>query len=59
MKKPIAFLLFPLTFFLALIGALLEPTFLGELAWLWSVVAVLGGFTVAGSILRKARRGSD
>lgn len=56
MKKPIALLLFPVTFLVTLIAALLEPTFVGEVAWLWSVVAMLGGFTVAGSILRKARR---
>lgn len=55
MKRVKGILLFPITAVILLIAALAEPTFGGEIAWLWWVVGVLGGFSVFGWALAKGR----
>lgn len=56
MKKILGFIMFPVIAILLLFAALAEPTLGGEIAWVWWVVASLGGMSLAGWILRKAPR---
>ena len=55
MRKALGIVLFPLTALLLLVAALAEPTFIGELSWLWWIIGAIGGFSVFGWALRKAR----
>lgn len=55
MRNFIGILCLPLTALLLLIAAIAEPSFAGEVAWLWWIVGILGGFPVFGWALGESR----
>jgi len=52
MKK---FIFLPFIAILLFIAAIAEPSLGGEIAWVWWLISILGGFSFAGWLLGKGR----
>jgi hypothetical protein len=55
MKALLGIITLPFIAPLLLFAALAEPTFVGEIAWIWWVVGICGGYSLFGWGLQKGR----